>query len=243
MHTSRLIVALLACLFGVFGLTQAYAQDPAPQPTADGANAVGACLEADQVWLLVVDETGNVLANQCVGTPATGEAALEAAGLEIVRGSNDFLCTIGGHPATCPEPFAGQFWNYHHATAGNQWLFSNVGADTSVPEPGSIEGWCYNSPDEENCTPPLLEVIVDDQVVLGEGVSEGDLVDLEVTAEQAPGDADDAAGDGTGAAVWPWVLAGVVAVVVIGAVVIVVLRRRGTQAHGTDSNTEVSGGR
>ena len=41
---------------------------------AEDDNAVGACLAADQVWLLVVTDADEVLANECVGTATTGKA-------------------------------------------------------------------------------------------------------------------------------------------------------------------------
>lgn len=184
MTRTRLLATMLISLLGIFGLSQAYAQEPAPQPTADGANAVGACLDDDQVWLVVVDDEGNVLANQCVGTPESGEAALDTAGLERTVDSDGFICAIGNHPDPCPETFTGQYWGYYTAAAGEQWGYYEVGADQSEPQPGTIEGWCYNSADEEFCNPPLLQVVIDDTTVLGEGVTEADLVELEVTAEQ-----------------------------------------------------------
>ena len=75
---------------------------------ADGEGSeIGDCLAGGQVWLLVTTETGDALANQCVGTPATGTDALTGAGLELVRDSSNFICAIGGHPEACPAAFNG----------------------------------------------------------------------------------------------------------------------------------------
>lgn len=241
MKQSRLLIAVLIGLFSLFGLTQAHAQEPAPQPSADGANAVGACLEADQVWLLVVDDSGDVVANECVGNPASGEAALATAGVEVTTDADGFICALGGHPDPCPETFNGQYWGYYTTTAGEPWQYYEVGAQDSEPAPGTIEGWCYNSADEEFCNPPLLTVQIDNEVILGEGVTEADTVELEVTAAEGAGEATEVAADedaAAGGSAMPWIIVGVVLVVVIVAVVAVAVRRRGAQPDG-----EISGGR
>ena len=115
---------------------------------AEDDNAVGACLAADQVWLLVVTDADEVLANECVGTPATGTEALTNAGLELSLDGNGFLCAIGGHPSPCPATFEGQFWNYYQGAAGTEYVYAQTGADENKPKPGTIEAWCYNKADE-----------------------------------------------------------------------------------------------
>lgn len=107
------------------------------------------CTGAGKVWLVVSTDSDKVLANQCVGNPATGTAALQAANLAIGRDAKgQFICTIGDYPQTCPTSYD-KFWHYYHATAGGSWEFYQVGADSSTPESGSIEGWCFGS----DCTP------------------------------------------------------------------------------------------
>jgi len=114
-----------------------------------------ACIEAGEVWLLVAAEDGTVLADTCVGTPETGTAALEAAGLTLERDGNGMLCAIGGEPARCPATFDGRFWQYFTAQAGGEWEFATAGSDDAVPQAGSFEGWCYG----ETCTPPVVDGI------------------------------------------------------------------------------------
>jgi len=168
----RIWAALLCALVLTFSL---FASPTTAR--ADGeSNEVGACLASDQVWLLVVTDTDEVLANQCVGAPANGTEALAEAGLELVRDSSNFICTIGGHPEACPATFNGQFWNYYQGTPGQEYAFAMVGADENVPQAGTIEAWCYNSADEQSCTPPYLTIVQDGQEVAApEGITTQDL--------------------------------------------------------------------
>ncbi|HMR50386.1 MAG TPA: hypothetical protein PKE40_14245 [Arachnia sp.] len=168
----RIWAALLGALVLSFSLFAA--------PTtarADGeSNEVGACLASDQVWLLVVTDTDEVLANQCVGAPANGTEALTEAGLELVRDSSNFICTIGGHPEACPAAFNGQFWGSYSGAPGQEYAFAMVGPDENVPAPGTIEAWCYNAPGTTECTPPYLTIIQDGQEIAApEGVTTQDL--------------------------------------------------------------------
>lgn len=158
---------LLATAFLILGLllpgqSPAVAEPtPLPQPTADDHNPIGACAAAGQVWLLVVDEDGRVLANQCVGTPANGEQALADAGMRIQFGRSRLICTIDSHPETCPASFDGRYWQYWHAAPGQPWTFSSLGATSHHPAPGSVEGWCYNKLGQEHCAMPTLRVVHD----------------------------------------------------------------------------------
>ncbi|MFT8395418.1 hypothetical protein [Propionibacterium sp.] len=119
-----------------------------PSSTAS-ALSQSQCTDAGKVWLVVSTDTSKVLANECVDNPATGTAALQAANLNITRDpKGQFICTIGDYPETCPTTYD-KFWHYYHATPGGTWQFYQVGSDSSKPEAGSVEGWCYGS----DCTP------------------------------------------------------------------------------------------
>jgi hypothetical protein len=172
----RLLIPLLGAL--ALALTT-FAASPAAH--AEDDNAVGACLAAEKVWLLVVTDTDEVLANECVDTPATGTEALTNAGLELSLDGNGFLCAIGGHPSPCPATFEGQFWNYYQGAAGAEYTFSDKGADVAEPKPGTIEAWCYNKAEEKSCTPPYLRIVKDGaEVAAPAGVT---VQDLAVTGE------------------------------------------------------------
>ena len=198
---------------------------PLPQPSAAGSNAVGACLETGQVWLFVVDEQQRVLSNQCVGTPASGEDALRLAGLATTDTRGGYICTIGGHPEECPARFEGEFWNYHHAAAGERWVYSDTGAVEHRPAGGTIEGWCYNDEDESRCTMPNLRVVIDGEARIPSGVAEADLIEPApvILAPLPPPPP------------IPWTtVAGIGAVVALGGPALFVARRRGETQEAAD---------
>ncbi|WP_316669022.1 hypothetical protein [uncultured Propionibacterium sp.] len=127
--------------------------DSSSSGPASAYSTVEDCTGAGQVWLVVSNDEGEVMANQCVGTPENGTAALEAAGLSIGRdSSSQFICQIGDYPAECPATYD-KYWNYYHAEPAGTWFYSQEGADAYKPEAGWIEGWCYGS----TCTPEGVE--------------------------------------------------------------------------------------
>ncbi len=193
---------------------------PEPPPSAVGANPVGACLDAEQVWLFVVDVDGAVLANQCVGTPASGEEALARGGMQIRFSKGRLVCSLSGHPSQCPATFTGSYWNYHHARAGTPWAFSKEGAATRRPAPGDIEAWCYNAPEEKSCEPPLLTVVSGGHQIPVPGTVSADYVDPPVTTNAAVAIP----------ATTPWALISTGAVVLVGIVVLLWWRRRAATA-------------
>ena len=189
---------------------------PQPPPSAPGANAVGACLDAEQVWLLVVDVDGEVLANQCVGTPSSGEEALARGGMQMRFSKGRLICSLSGHPEQCPATFTGSYWNYHHGTAGGPYAYAKEGASSRRPAPGDIEAWCYNPPEQKSCEPPLLTIISGDQQVPVPGVAAADYIDPPVTANEAV----------PVPATTPWALIGTAAVILVGVLAMLWWRRR-----------------
>lgn len=213
-----LLLALLLCTPPV-----AHADDtPSPPPSAPGSNAVGACLDADQVWLLVIDADGTVLANQCVGTPVSGEDALARGGMQIRFSGSRLICSLSGHPEQCPSTFTGSYWNYNIGGAGTSYAYSKEGASSRRPVAGDIEAWCYNAADEESCTPALLKITTGDQQVLVPGVAAADYIDPPVTANTAvpiP-------------ATTPWALIGTGAILLAGLAALLWWRRRTSPTDG-----------
>lgn len=193
---------------------------PVPGSADDGANGIGTCLGSGQVWLLVTTEDGDALANQCVGTPASGLDALAAGGMKLELSKGGLVCTIGGHPEDCPRTFTGTYWAYYQGAPGQDYHYSDEGAGTAVPRPGTIEAWCYNKPTEERCSPPQLHIAMDGSVVAppaGEPAK-----DLAVTHN--------AAVDLPSGTPWPTIV--VVALGVIGFAGIALWRRRATARPG-----------
>lgn len=191
-------------------------EPPSAPPSAPGSNGVGACLDADQVWLLVVDVDGQVLANQCVGTPSSGEEALARGGMQIRFSSGRMICSLSGHPEQCPATFTGSYWNYHHGRPGAPYTFSQEGANGRRPSPGDIEAWCYNAPEEETCDPPLLTIVSGGTQVPVPGAPAAEFVDPAVTANEAV----------PVPSTTPWALIGTGAIIAVGIVALWLWRRR-----------------
>jgi hypothetical protein len=153
---SRLATLVLTLAFTLVALQLPHAAR-AEDDTGPSPQTVPECLGASEVWLLIRDEHGQVLRSECVGTPATGTAALSAADVETTQAPGGYLCTLAGHPRECPTSYDGQYWQYSHAySPDGPWHYSREGAGTSQPAPGSIEGWCYNTPDQDRCALPVL---------------------------------------------------------------------------------------
>lgn len=205
-----MVGALAALLFLALGVVQPAAH-AAPTPTGTGrqAAAIADCLSTGKVWVFVITEDAEVLANQCVESPSSGSDALRLAGIRTVTNKSGIICTMNDHPAACPKTFTGQYWAYYHSSgAGQPWTYSKQGAEGYHPAGGTIEGWCYNEPRTKSCTPPTLAV----------GDSAGR--SFPVTSNQ-PASSSSGAPTGT-------IIVIVVVVVVLVVVGVVVARRRRT---------------
>ncbi|MGA4670171.1 FG-GAP-like repeat-containing protein [Propionibacteriaceae bacterium Y1923] len=106
--------------------------------TPANAQAAEACLAADNVWVVVEDQTGKQTGG-CATEFTNGRVALISAGFTVT--GTDFIESINGHPVA-----ANHFWSYWNGEVdGNtiDWTFSQVGATLSTPQPGTVEGWHY----------------------------------------------------------------------------------------------------
>lgn len=75
----------------------------------------------------------------------TGLDALHSAGFTSADSQPGLVCTIDAQPDPCPATFQGSFWSYWHGDSGDaEWTNYQVGAATSHPVAGSVEGWRYN---------------------------------------------------------------------------------------------------
>jgi hypothetical protein len=93
---------------------------------------------------------GGIVVRCAPGSPATGFAALAAAGFNVeqVRNTPGFLCRIDGKPGPDRErcvntPPASAYWSYWHASRGGDWVYSQLGAGNRKPPAGSVEGWSF----------------------------------------------------------------------------------------------------
>lgn len=218
----RLLAALVALLAGLGVLGIAPAALAAPVPQGSPARALPAatpqdCLSAGKVWVYVTYSDGSVLANRCVSEHATGEAALKAAGVTVNKDSKGLICALNEHPSPCPTSFNGQYWNYYSSTDGKKFSYYQTAANASKPKPGSIEAWCYNKKTEKSCTPPTLSLTADVPEASAAGTP---AAANSAAASPAPASSSSAR---TGTV---WGIVAVVAIIVIGAVAFVVVRRR-----------------
>lgn len=136
------MLAALALITGsaaVVGVTSA-----APAFAADGA--------CDGVTVVVdLTDLGGDLEVACAeGEQENGRSALLAAGFTATDSQPGFLCAINSMPDPCPETFDGNFWSYWNSAPDGEWESYQVGADSSTPAIGQIEGWRYN----DGTTPP-----------------------------------------------------------------------------------------
>lgn len=130
------LIAGSAAVIGTAGSTTAFAADS----TCDGVTVV----------VDFTDVGGELEVGCAEGEPATGRDALLGAGFTATDSQPGFLCAINSMPNPCPETFDGNFWAYWNSTSDSEWASYQVGADSSKPAPGSIEGWRYN----DGATPP-----------------------------------------------------------------------------------------
>ncbi|MEO7371002.1 MAG: hypothetical protein ABIZ69_09075, partial [Ilumatobacteraceae bacterium] len=98
---------------------------------------------------LVPDSPANV---RCVpGAVTSGLNALDQAAVtwESARRFPGLICRIAGKPGTDTEscinaPPLNAFWGYWLAPRGGQWCYSDIGAGSRTPPPGTVEGWSFS---------------------------------------------------------------------------------------------------
>lgn len=138
-----LAVTTVAMLSGAAGLGTS---DLASGGIASSSLAAGTAETCEGVTVVVdFTDTGGELTIACAeGEQASGRSALLAAGFTTTDSQPGLLCAINATPDPCPETFDGNFWSYWNSTPTTEWTSYQVGADSSTPAPGSIEGWRYN---------------------------------------------------------------------------------------------------
>jgi len=139
--TTALLHALLTAVLVPLSASTAAAGTAGQVPTP-----VGACTDGSGVTVVVdfTDVGGEVEVGCAAGDPATGRQALTNAGFTATDASSGMICAINAAPDPCPETFKGSYWSYWSAEPGAAWTAYQVGADSSDPAPGGIEGWRYN---------------------------------------------------------------------------------------------------
>lgn len=134
-----LSLVLLAAALGGYTAGSAAAQSGSP----------GACAGYEGVTVVVDFGTlGGGVQTRCAPEPVkSGFDALSRAGFsyEVIPGG--FLCRIDGKPSNRPcnrTPPPDYYWSYWLASEpGGAWTYSDLGAGSRDPEPGSVDGWSF----------------------------------------------------------------------------------------------------
>ncbi|MEE4546163.1 hypothetical protein V2S66_29875 [Streptomyces sp. V4-01] len=132
-------------------------------PASATALPLGQCTTSSGVILAVdFSHWGGPLLRSCGTTPTTGYALLNQGGWATTGTQHDgpaFICRIGyggyqggkQYPASAQEhcvltPPATAYWSYWHAAPGqNSWSYSQLGAMSYHPEPGSVDLWTFGA--------------------------------------------------------------------------------------------------
>lgn len=99
---------------------------------------------------------GGVQTGCAPGDPTSGLAALQSAGFgySFVPNRPGFVCRVNSLPDPCNGAPAHAYWSYWYAPAGGTWTYSNLGAASRDPAPGSAEGWAFGDGDPPGVPPP-----------------------------------------------------------------------------------------
>lgn len=154
--TSRLLalVTILGGLLGVTGgglvLGTATATVAAADPIADCSTTTGVIVVVDfSYW-------GGDAQRGCAADPVTGYDALQEAGFTTAGDEHDgpaFICRIDDEPPPSEDPCVdtpppSAYWSYWHADQGQtSWTYSQQGAMSYEPPPGSVEAWEFGAGD------------------------------------------------------------------------------------------------
>ncbi|MER5868090.1 hypothetical protein ABT118_32645, partial [Kitasatospora sp. NPDC002040] len=132
-------------------------------PAAAAPLPIDQCTTTSGVVLAVdFSRWGGPLLRSCGTTPTTGYALLNQGGWKTTGTGHDgpaFICRIGysGHqggkqyPTPDQEkcvltPPASAYWSYWHADPGqNTWSYSQLGAMSYKPKPGSVDLWIFGA--------------------------------------------------------------------------------------------------
>jgi hypothetical protein len=137
------------------------AATPAAAKAAAAEPAVTAACQGTKGVTEVVDFTklGGKIEVACDPTDPkteTGLQALKGAGFtySFVPKIPGFVCRIDKLPNPCNGAPATAYWSYWHAKPHGTWVFSNKGAGSYHPAPGSVQGWAFGAGKAPGMPPP-----------------------------------------------------------------------------------------
>jgi hypothetical protein len=148
------VAALVVACTGIGGAVEVAASGLVAGPAA--ADPIGDCSTTSGV-IVAVDfgPWGGDVQRGCDATLTTGYAALQAAGFTTAGDDHDgpaFICRIDDDPPPSQDPCVATppvaaSWYYWHADAGQDaWSFSQLGATSYQPPPGSVDAWVFGGP-------------------------------------------------------------------------------------------------
>ncbi|MGM1064689.1 hypothetical protein [Saccharothrix sp. Mg75] len=128
----------------------------AAPPAARAADCAGVAVVVDFRSL-----GGGVRTGCAAGDPASGTAALTAAGFGFTFAARQpgFVCRIDGLPGQDRDACVGTspttaYWSYWHARPGGSWVYSSGSASAHDPAPGTVEGWAFGAGEQPGAAPP-----------------------------------------------------------------------------------------
>ncbi|MFC8823818.1 hypothetical protein ACFT9I_00455 [Streptomyces sp. NPDC057137] len=147
------VTAALALTAAMLGMTTGTAS-AVPRPIGACTTSAGAVLAVD------FSHWGGPILRSCGTTPTTGYELLNQGGWHTTGTGHDgpaFICRIGysGHQGgkqyPTPQqddcvltPPASAYWSYWHADPGeSDWEYSQLGAMSYRPKPGSVDLWIF----------------------------------------------------------------------------------------------------
>lgn len=122
-----------------------------------------ACTSASGVSI-VIDFGSSIQTGCASGDPSSAWAAIQAAGFTLEgtqRFPATFICRVNGYPGAAAEacvstPPATAYWALWHGPAGGSWTYSNSGAASLNPAPGTAIGLAFGAGRTPGMAPPAL---------------------------------------------------------------------------------------
>ena len=109
----------------------------------------------------VVVDTGSSTSTKCAsGDPSSAMKALTGAGYSVTypqQFPGSVVCRINGFPESDPcvrMPPADAYWAFFHAKRGGSWSYSQSGAASFDPAPGTVVGFRFGSGQQPRVAPP-----------------------------------------------------------------------------------------
>jgi hypothetical protein len=102
---------------------------------------------------IVISYSGGADVTRCVAAGGTGDSILNSVASVAYR-RDGLIVKINSTPSSGLADNT-HYWAYFHNT-GSGWAYSNVGASSYRPAPGTVEGWRYSNGANPGPNPPSL---------------------------------------------------------------------------------------